>query len=61
MGAGRDASRGFSRGEIHVVGIFHYARGRRGRGAWDEVPVLQGNYVSPLDERMAGAPGGGAI
>src|SRR5580704_19006229 len=44
-----------------VVGIFHYARGRRGRGAWDEVPVLRGNYVTPLDERMAGAPGGGAI
>ena len=42
-----------------VVGIFHYARGRR--GAWDEVPVLQGNYVTPLDERMSGSPGGGAI
>jgi ribonuclease R len=44
-----------------VVGIFHYARGRRGRGAWDDVPVLQGSYVTPLDERMAGAAGGGAI
>jgi ribonuclease R len=44
-----------------VVGIFHYARGRRSRGAWDDVPVLQGNYVTPLDERMSGAPGGGAI
>jgi ribonuclease R len=44
-----------------VVGIFHYARGHRGRGAWDDAPVLQGNYVSPLDERMSGAPGGGAI
>src|SRR3984957_16594394 len=44
-----------------VVGIFHYARGRRSRGAWDDVPVVQGNYVTPLDERMAGAPGGGAI
>jgi ribonuclease R len=43
-----------------VVGIFHYARGR-GRGAWDELPVLHGNYVTPLDERMSGAPGGGAI
>jgi ribonuclease R len=42
-----------------VVGIFHYARGR-GRG-WSDAPVLQGNYVTPLDERMAGAPGGGAI
>ncbi len=44
-----------------VVGIFHYARGRRSRGAWDDVPVVQGNYVTPLDERMSGAPGGGAI
>jgi ribonuclease R len=44
-----------------VVGIFHYARGRRSRDAWDDVPVLQGNYVTPLDERMAGAPGVGAI
>jgi ribonuclease R len=44
-----------------VVGIFHYARGRRSRGAWDDVPVLLGNYVTPLDERMSGAPGGGAI
>src|SRR5580698_7299441 len=44
-----------------VVGIFHYTRGRRSRGAWDDVPVLQGNYVTPLDERMSGAPGGGAI
>jgi ribonuclease R len=23
--------------------------------------MLRGNYVTPLDERMAGAPGGGAI
>ena len=44
-----------------VVGIFHYARGRGRRGAWDEAPVLHGNYVTPLDERMTGAPGGGAI
>ncbi|HEV2619201.1 MAG TPA: RNB domain-containing ribonuclease [Acidobacteriaceae bacterium] len=44
-----------------VVGIFHYARGRRSRGAWDDVPIVQGNYVTPLDERMAGSPGGGAI
>lgn len=44
-----------------VVGIFHYARGRRSRGAWDDVPVVQGNYVTPLDDRMSGAPGGGAI
>ena len=48
-----------------VVGIFHYARGRRSRGAWDDVPaggeMLGANYVTPLDERMSGAPGGGAI
>jgi ribonuclease R len=44
-----------------VVGIFHYARGRRSRGAWDDVPLANGNYVMPLDERMSGASGGGAI
>jgi ribonuclease R len=48
-----------------VVGTFHYARGRRGYGgrgsAWDDAPVVAGNYVTPLDERMTGAPGGGAI
>jgi len=44
-----------------VVGIFHYARARRSRGAWDDAPLLHGNYVTPLDERMTGAPGGGAI
>ena len=44
-----------------VVGIFHYARGRRSRGAWNDVPLANGNYVTPLDERMTGAPGGGAI
>jgi ribonuclease R len=43
-----------------VVGIFHYARSHR-RGAWDNVPLMDGNYVTPLDERMAGSPGGGAI
>jgi ribonuclease R len=36
-----------------VVGIFHYARGRRGGGsAWEREPVINGNYVTPLDERM---------
>jgi ribonuclease R len=44
-----------------VVGIFHYARARRSRGSWDDVPLANGNYVTPLDERMTGAPGGGAI
>jgi ribonuclease R len=43
-----------------VVGIFHYARSHR-RSAWDNIPLIDGNYVAPLDERMAGAPGGGAI
>jgi ribonuclease R len=44
-----------------VVGIFHYARGRRSRGAWDDVPIVAGNYVTPLDERMSSGPGGGSI
>jgi ribonuclease R len=44
-----------------VVGIFHYARGRRSRDASDDVPIVAGNYVTPLDERMSGSPGGGAI
>jgi ribonuclease R len=48
-----------------VVGIFHYARGHRRGSRWDDAPLggslVGGNYVTPLDERMAGAPGGGAI
>ncbi len=44
-----------------VVGIFHYARMRR-RGAWEDGGLPVGaNFVTPLDERMTGAPGGGAI
>jgi ribonuclease R len=43
-----------------VVGIFHYARGHRG-GGWENSPLINGNYITPLDERMAGSPGGGAI
>jgi ribonuclease R len=43
-----------------VVGIFHYARSHR-RSSWDNVPLIDGNYITPLDERMAGSPGGGAI
>jgi ribonuclease R len=43
-----------------VVGIFHYARTHR-RSAWDNAPIIDGNYITPLDERMAGSPGGGAI
>jgi ribonuclease R len=37
-----------------VVGIFHYARSHR-RGAWDNTPMIDGNYVTPLDERMTQA------
>jgi ribonuclease R len=43
-----------------VVGIFHYARAHRG-SAWENASLINGNYVTPLDERMAGSPGGGAI
>jgi ribonuclease R len=47
-----------------VVGIFHYARAHRA-SAWDNAPlgsgIVGGNYVTPLDERMTGSPGGGAI
>jgi ribonuclease R len=66
-GASRDGRRSgrvarvLTRRNPTVVGIFHYAKSRRSRGAWDDVPVVLGNYVTPLDERMAGAPGGGAI
>ncbi len=65
-GASRDGRRSgriarvLTRRNPTVVGIFHYARKQR-RGAWDDAPMLHGNYVTPLDERMAGAPGGGAI
>jgi ribonuclease R len=34
-----------------VVGIFHYARPQR-RSEWDHTPLIHGNYVTPLDERM---------
>ena len=58
-----------------VVGIFHYARGRRGqsyekREPWNDgglsaafgpAAIAGANYVTPFDERMTGAPGGGAI
>src|SRR6185437_11841980 len=53
-----------------VVGIFHYASGRRARGPWNDgglsaafgaVAIAGANYVTPIDERMTGAPGGGAI
>ncbi len=37
-----------------VVGIFHYARSfaRKNFGVWDTAPLVHGNYVTPLDERM---------
>jgi len=70
-GASRDGRRSgriarvLTRRNPTVVGIFHYARGRRSRDAWNDVPLggslIGGNYVTPLDERMTGAPGGGAI
>jgi ribonuclease R len=34
-----------------VVGIFHYAKTHR-RSAWDNAPLVNGNYITPLDERM---------
>jgi ribonuclease R len=34
-----------------VVGIFHYARTRR-HSTWENAPMINGNYVTPLDERM---------
>jgi len=37
-----------------VVGVFHYARSYR-RSAWDNAPLIDGNYVTPLDERMTQA------
>ncbi len=37
-----------------VVGVFHYARSFR-RSAWDNAPMIDGNYVTPLDERMTQA------
>jgi ribonuclease R len=35
-----------------VVGIFHYARSRGRSNEWENAPLLNGNYVTPLDERM---------
>jgi ribonuclease R len=37
-----------------VVGVFHYAMTHR-RSAWDNTPLINGNYVTPLDERMTQA------
>jgi ribonuclease R len=38
-----------------VVGIFHYARSRGRTNAWEHAPLMDGDYVTPLDERMAQA------
>lgn len=35
-----------------VVGVFHYARPHRSRGAWESASLIDGNYITPLDERM---------
>jgi ribonuclease R len=35
-----------------VVGIFHYARSHRRGSTWEQMPLINGNYVTPLDERM---------
>ena len=35
-----------------VVGIFHYERSHRRTNTWDHLPMIHGNYVTPLDERM---------
>ncbi|GGA73905.1 ribonuclease R [Edaphobacter acidisoli] len=35
-----------------VVGVFHYAISRRGRTPWNGSVVVNGNFVTPLDERM---------
>ena len=37
-----------------VVGIFHYAKTHR-RSAWDSAPGINGNYITPFDERMTQA------
>jgi ribonuclease R len=38
-----------------VVGIFHYARSHRGKSTWENAPLINGNYITPLDERMTQA------
>ncbi len=35
-----------------VVGIFHYARTHSRRSTWENTPLFDGNYITPLDERM---------
>jgi len=38
-----------------VVGTFHYARTHRGGSTWENAPMINGNYITPLDERMTQA------
>jgi ribonuclease R len=38
-----------------VVGIFHYARAHGRGGSWEAAPLINGNYITPLDERMTQA------
>jgi ribonuclease R len=59
--AGRDGRRSgrvarvLTRRNPTVVGVFHYARPHRGRDAWENTPLINGNYITPLDERMTQA------
>src|SRR6201985_1524848 len=48
-------ARGLNRKNPTVVGIFHYARTHRGGSPWENAPMINGNYVTPLDERMTQA------
>jgi ribonuclease R len=38
-----------------VVGIFHYARPHGRASTWESTPLINGNYITPLDERMTQA------
>jgi len=38
-----------------VVGIFHYARPHGRSSTWESSPLINGNYITPLDERMTQA------
>jgi ribonuclease R len=48
-------ARVLSRRNPTVVGIFHYARAHRSGSLWENAPMINGNYVTPLDERMTQA------
>src|SRR5271168_2397562 len=38
-----------------VVGIFHYAHSHGRPGTWENASLINGNYITPLDERMTQA------